>query len=145
MASRTGRRAAGGRGWKRLAVAFVLLPLVGLWVYGIVGSVAQIRELLDGPRVEPAPALAATSDRLSNRLESSATAPADPAPAQAAPDDTAPRIAGVRPLAQADDADVVPELRSTGDILPLFAEYLQEADAEQTRQIVETLAEFLPP
>jgi hypothetical protein len=34
--------------------------------------------------------------------------------------------------------------RSVADILPLFEEYLIEADEEQARQIAQTVAEFLP-
>jgi hypothetical protein len=128
-----------GLSWKRLAVTLSLIPLVGLWAYSIVRSAGHVLTLLDSPATVPVPTVVTTSDQAIGAARPTGPVVVDAARAPAVPDaDEVPVEAQIPDSA---DARAHP---SAADILPLFEEYLIEADEEQARQIAQTVEEFLP-
>jgi hypothetical protein len=121
-----------------LAVTLLLMPLVGLWAYSIVRSARHTLALLDGLPAVPAP-VAATSDQALG-----AARPTGAVVVEAARADAVPGADEVPVEPQVPDSVDARAYRSVADILPLFEEYLIEADEEQARQIAQTVAEFLP-
>jgi hypothetical protein len=122
-----------------LAVTLLLMPLVGSWAYSIVRSAGHALTLLDGPPAVPVPTVAATSDPALGVARPTGAVVVEAARAGAVPGaDEVP----VEP--QVPDSVDARAYRSPADILPLFEEYLIEADEEQARQIAQTVAEFLP-
>jgi hypothetical protein len=146
--ARTRQPAAAKRNWKRIVGLAAVPPVAALWGYSIIRSAGQALAPFGGEGVLSAPALAAASrpgplPAIAGppaAMHSGASSPA----ADAAPSGPLPGADGARVDAGDDDADAVPELHSTVDMLPLFAEYLREADAAQALELVQTLAEFLP-
>jgi hypothetical protein len=115
------------------------MPLVGLWAYSIVRSAGQVLTLLDGPPVVPLPTVAVTSDQVLGAALPTVAVAGEAARAEA--------------VVSADEVPAEPQIsdsadarahRSAADILPLFEEYLIEADEEQARKIAEAIEEFLP-
>jgi hypothetical protein len=120
-------------------VALALLPIVGVWSFSIAQSARQTLALFEGPHRQP----------VSSPSVENAEAPIVAWPTAAAV--TAQTAQAVAPSADegrvelvSDAADATRELHSAADILPLLADYFSEADAEQTQQIAETVAEFFP-
>lgn len=148
MATRRGRR-AGRRSWQRIAFALPLLPLVGLWAHSVYRSAGQALGLLDAagalpPAVvtsEPSFGDVGRSDPVAgDRSRRETIAGAE----EVAGSDGVADAATVRSDLPVDTTGAPDEFHGTADLLPLFAEYLREADAEQALEIARILAEFLP-
>jgi hypothetical protein len=139
--ARRGLEGRPGR-WRIALVALALLPLVGVWAYSVVLSARQMLALLDDRPVQPVWSVSAENIQSPPAAESeaAATAAAQTTHAGAVTD-----ADDVRDDLVSNDTDATRELHSAADILPLLADYLIEADAEQTQQIAETVGAFLPP
>jgi hypothetical protein len=128
-----------GLSWKSLAVTLSLMSLVGLWAYSIVRSAGHVLTLLDSPPAVPVPTVAATSDQALGAARPTGAVVVEATRAEAAPG--ADEVPAEPQIPDSADARAY---RSAAGLLPLFEEYLIEADEEQARQIARTVEEFLP-